>query len=64
MGQAEQALQALQARLADPALYEGDSAGEVAELVKQEGALQAEQARLEELWLAQQEELEAITPPQ
>ncbi|HBQ39492.1 MAG TPA: ABC transporter ATP-binding protein, partial [Halieaceae bacterium] len=60
MGQAEQALQALQARLADPALYEGDSAGEVAELVKQEGALQAEQARLEELWLAQQEELEAI----
>ncbi|HAN28030.1 MAG TPA: ABC transporter ATP-binding protein, partial [Haliea salexigens] len=63
MEQAEQALQALQARLADPALYEGDSAGEVAELVKQEGALQAEQARLEELWLAQQEELEAIIPP-
>ena len=63
MAQVEQQLLALQARLADPAIYADSSAGEVADLVRQEGTLKAEQAQLEERWLAQQEELEAITAP-
>ncbi len=63
MAQVEQALLALQARLADPEMYAGSSTGEVADLVKQEGVLKAEQSQLEERWLTQQEELEAITAP-
>ena len=63
MAQVEQDLLALQARLADPAMYAAGSTAEVADLVRQEGALKAEQSHLEERWLAQQEELEAITAP-
>jgi ATP-binding cassette, subfamily F, member 3 len=62
LAQAEQALAVLQARLADPAVYTESSTRELADLVREEGALKAQQALLEEQWLAQQEELETLTP--
>ena len=50
-------LQAVQAQLADPTIYEGDG-GKVAELAGQEGRLKKLLEEAEEAWLEAQEALE------
>ena len=56
----QQALQALQAKLADADLYEQNDGSALADVMKQEGQLKRDLADLESEWLAQQEELEAL----
>lgn len=61
MADVERALQEVQETLADNDLYDPSRKQELAELLQQEGELKAKADSLEELWLEQQEELEAIT---
>ena len=56
----QQALDALQAQLADGDLYTQSAGDELAELLKQEGQLKRELAEIEGEWLEQQEALEAL----
>jgi ATP-binding cassette subfamily F protein 3 len=51
-------LDALQAELADPAMYEAEHRDRLAQVVKQEGEIKAELETLEELWMEQQEALD------
>jgi ATP-binding cassette, subfamily F, member 3 len=53
------ALKALEEKLADPALYDGDGP-EIAGLLKEQGQLQQALAETEEAWLEAQEALEAL----
>ena len=50
----------LDARLLDPAVVADASTAELAKLAQQQGALRAEQERLEEEWLVVSGELEAL----
>ncbi len=60
MATLESDLAQLQERLANPELYEGDRKTELPELLRRQGELRSEAARLEEHWLAQQEQLEQL----
>ena len=56
----QQALQTLQAKLADGDLYARNASEALADLLKQEGQLKRELAALENEWLKQQEALDAL----
>ncbi len=56
----QQALQTLQAKLADGDLYAQNASEALADLLKQEGQLKRELAALENEWLEQQEALDAL----
>ena len=56
----QQALQTLQAKLADGDLYARNASEALADLLKQEGQLKRELAALENEWLEQQEALDAL----
>ncbi len=58
MEKGQQALESLQAQLADGDLYADSAGNELAELLKQEGQLKRELEGIESEWLAKQEELE------
>jgi ATP-binding cassette subfamily F protein 3 len=60
MEKGQQALESLQAQLADGDLYADSASTELAELLKQEGQLKRELEDIESEWLAQQEALEAL----
>ena len=60
MEKGQQALQSLQAQLADGDLYADSHSTELAELLKQEGQLKRELEVLESEWLEQQEALEEL----
>ena len=60
MEKGQQALDSLQAQLADGDLYTQSAGDELAELLKQEGQLKRELADIESEWLAQQEALDAL----
>jgi ATP-binding cassette subfamily F protein 3 len=60
MEKGQQALDSLQAQLADGDLYTQSAGDELAELLKQEGQLKCELADIESEWLAQQEALDAL----
>jgi ATP-binding cassette subfamily F protein 3 len=60
MEKGQQALESLQAQLADGDLYADSAGNELAELLKQEGQLKRELEDIESEWLAQQEALEAL----
>jgi ATP-binding cassette subfamily F protein 3 len=55
--------QQLEAELADPALYQGEEAGRIRELSREQDAIAAELETAEERWLAVQIELEEIGEP-
>jgi ATP-binding cassette subfamily F protein 3 len=54
----QQTLAKLQAELADPALYEAERRERLSEIVKEEGAVKAEIAILEDTWVEQQEAID------
>jgi ATP-binding cassette subfamily F protein 3 len=58
--ESEQSLLALQDRLADEQLYAQPGSAELAQLLKQEGAIKHELAALESQWIAEQEKLESM----
>ncbi|HEY7776849.1 MAG TPA: ATP-binding cassette domain-containing protein, partial [Kineobactrum sp.] len=60
MATAESALAALQAQLADPALYTDDGKAELARLLRAEGELKVRAEQLEERWLELSEALEQL----
>ena len=60
MEKGQQALESLQAQLADGDLYADSAGNELAELLKQEGQLKRELQGIESEWLAKQEELEML----
>ena len=60
MEKGQQALESLQAQLADGDLYVDSAGNELAELLRQEGQLKRELKDIESEWLAQQEALEAL----
>ncbi|MEK9990655.1 MAG: ATP-binding cassette domain-containing protein [Halieaceae bacterium] len=60
MEKGQQALQTLQAKLADGDLYAQNASEALADLLKQEGQLKRELAALENEWLEQQEALDAL----
>lgn len=60
MEKGQEALNALQAQLADGDLYTQSAGDELAELLKQEGQLKRELEDIESEWLAKQEELETL----
>lgn len=53
-------LSVIQQSLADPGLYQDDRKTELATLVRNEGTIKAQLAAAEELWLKQQDELDAL----
>ena len=60
MEKGQEALNALQAQLADGDLFTQSAGEELAELLKQEGQLKRELEDIESDWLAKQEELEVL----
>jgi ATP-binding cassette subfamily F protein 3 len=60
LASAEAELAALRDTLADPELYAGERAEELAELLRREGVLKSSTERLEERWLELQGELENL----
>jgi len=54
----QQTLAKLQAELADPVLYEAERRERLSEIVKEEGAVKAEIAILEDTWVEQQEAID------
>ncbi|MFN2328016.1 MAG: ABC-F family ATP-binding cassette domain-containing protein [Chromatocurvus sp.] len=61
MARSETEMQALQARLADPSLYEDDQQEELPVLLKREGELRQLTESLEERWLETQEALDSLS---
>jgi ATP-binding cassette subfamily F protein 3 len=55
-------LTALEARLADPALYAGGRSDEAAKLEREQRELRGRVAKVEEEWLAAADQLEATSP--
>ena len=60
LDKAQAALSALEARLADPDIYDAARKDELARLVREQGELQAEVEQLESDWMAAEEALEAM----
>jgi ATP-binding cassette subfamily F protein 3 len=60
LDKAQAALSALEARLADPDIYDAARKDELARLVREQGELQAEVEQLESDWMAAEEALEAV----
>jgi ATP-binding cassette subfamily F protein 3 len=60
MAKLQKELSAIDAKLADPAMYEANRGGEVALLLKDQGELKKKLAAAEEEWLAASEQLEAL----
>jgi len=60
MARMQKDLAALDARLADPAMYDASRSGEVAKLLKEQGELKKKLARMEEEWLAASEQLATL----
>ena len=58
--ESEQSLLVLQGRLADGQLYEQSNSEELAQLLREEGAIKLELAALESQWIAEQEKLESM----
>jgi ATP-binding cassette subfamily F protein 3 len=62
MAEIESELAAIQERLGDGELYDGDRKNELAGLLKKQGVLKSRATELEELWFEQQHTLEEIKP--
>jgi len=60
MARLQKDLAALDARVADPAMYEASRSGEVAKLLKEQSELKKKLAKTEEEWLAASEQLAAL----
>jgi ATP-binding cassette subfamily F protein 3 len=62
MARTEADMETLQARLADPELYDRARASELSELLKREGQLRQLASEQEDRWLTLQETLESLAP--
>jgi ATP-binding cassette subfamily F protein 3 len=60
MARMQKDLAALDARLADPVMYEASRSAEVAKLLREQGELKKKLAAMEEEWLAASEQLAAL----
>jgi ATP-binding cassette subfamily F protein 3 len=60
LGEVQEKLAAIEARLADPQLYEAVRKDELKQLLAEQSTLKAREAQLEEAWLERLETLEAL----